>query len=83
MLPDYETLLAISWFMGVCAIFLCGPFALLLHYTNFPLLSAFCGAAAIWLGIFWFAHTHTYFKWLGAASAACGLLVLWLTAKKL
>jgi hypothetical protein len=59
-----------------CALFLCGPFALILAHYKFRILALLVGCLAIWLGIFWFATIFTAAKWLGIISALCGLFAL-------
>lgn len=75
--------LALMVFVLWSAMFLCGPLAIAFHHGGFPLLAALTSLIAIWLGIFWFAHTYTWAKYLGLISAACGLYVLWRTAQRI
>lgn len=78
---DFIDVLALSALMAYSALFLCGPFALLYHAMRYYLAAAILGGCSIFLGVFWFVHTYTHFRWLGLFSAACGLFVLWRTAK--
>jgi len=73
--------LILSALMAYCAVFLCGPFAVLLHYARYPVWAALVGGISIFLGVYWCVHIYTYFRWPGLLSAACGLFVLWRSAK--
>lgn len=75
--------LALSVFMLISALFLCGPISLILAYNRWHILAVFLGAASCWLGIFWFVTVYTGWKYLGLVSAACGLYAMYKTAKNL
>lgn len=79
----YDTVLLLSGLMGLGLLCIWGPFALLLHFARYPNAAAILGGSGIWLGILWFAHVSTYLKWLGVLPVLCGVLALWLTAKRL
>lgn len=64
------------------SLFLSGPLAILADYFNRPLLAGLLATSSIWLGIFWFAHTYTWPKYLGLCSAAMGLYVVWRNAQR-
>lgn len=75
--------LALMVFLLWCAVFLCGPLAVFFHHFHMPILAAITALIAIWLGIFWFVHVFTWPRFLGLASAASGLYVLWRTAERI
>jgi hypothetical protein len=75
--------LAIMVFVIWCLLFLCGPMSLWFHHAKLPILAAITALAAIWLGIFWFAHVYTWARYLGLVSAGCGLYVVWRTAHRI
>lgn len=64
------------------AVLLSGPLAVLADYFRRPLLASLLATTAIWLGIFWFAHTYTSIKYVGLFSTALGLYVVWRTAQR-
>lgn len=74
--------LALMVFIIWCCVFLCGPAAALCDYFNRPIAASLLALAAIWLGVFWFAHVFTWPRYLGLFSAAIGLYVVWRTAKR-
>lgn len=68
--------LALLVFVIFCAVFLCGPIAVLLAYLKWTLLALIVGGLAIWLGVYWFATVYTWAKYLGVVSAGLGLWAL-------
>jgi hypothetical protein len=75
--------LAFMVFLIVCAIYLCGPAAVILAYYRWNIAAVLIGAAACWLGIFWLITVYTWFKYLGLASVACGLYAMYRAARNL
>jgi hypothetical protein len=75
--------LAILVFAIFCAVFLCGPVAILLARYGHPIAATIVGLIAIWLGIFWFESVYTLPRWLGVISALCGIYSVWRVAKTL
>lgn len=74
--------LALTVFILWCCMFLIGPFAVLFDYFDRPVLAGLSATIAIWLGVFWFAHTYTWPKYMGLFSAAMGLYVVWRNARR-
>jgi len=75
--------LALLVFFIVCAVMLCGPFAVFFAVQRWNLLAVFVGALACWLGIYFFATVYTSFKYLGLVSAGLGLWAMYKTARNL
>lgn len=75
--------LALSAFMLVSAVYLCGPIALILAWNRWHLLAVLLGAASCWLGIYFFVTVYTAFKYLGLVSAGLGLWAMYKTARNL
>jgi hypothetical protein len=65
-----------------CAMFLCGPVALTLYYFKRYILAFIVGSMAVALGFSWYIDVYTWARFLGLASAACGLCAVVLSVKK-
>lgn len=68
--------LAFLVFIIFCAVFLCGPFAVILAYLKWTIPALIVGGLAILLGAYWFGTIYTWFKYLGVVSALLGLWAL-------
>lgn len=75
--------LALVVFVIFCAVFLCGPVAVLLAVNKWSLLAVIVAAVACWLGIYWYLTVYTLFKHLGLVSVACGLYAMYYVAEHL
>jgi hypothetical protein len=74
--------LALMVFVLFCAVFLCGPLAVLLAVNKLPILAVMVAACACWLGIYWFLTVYTWARYLGLASVACGLYAMYHVAQE-
>lgn len=73
----------VTLMVGVfCSIFLCGPVALTLYYFKRYILAFIVGSMAVVLGFSWYIDVYTWARFLGLASAACGLCAVVLSVKK-
>ena len=75
--------LALMVFVIFCAVFLCGPLAVLLAVNKLALLAVLTAALACWLGIFWFLSVYTWPRYLGLLSTGCGLYAMYHVAHNL
>ena len=75
--------LAISLFMLICSLYLCGPIALFFVVLKAPYHAIWTGLCAILLGAFWYETIYTGWRYLGLFSAACGLLGIFLAMRHL
>lgn len=75
--------LALLVFVLFCAVFLCGPVAVLLAVNHWSLLAVIIAACSCWLGIYWFLTVYTSAKYLGLVSLACGLYAMYHVAQSL
>ena len=75
--------LALLVFVLFCAVFLCGPLALMLAVSRWSLIAVIVAAFACWLGIYWFLTVYTWARYLGLLSAGCGLYALYYAAHTL
>lgn len=75
--------LALLVFVLFCAVFLCGPVAVVFAVNKLSLLAVVLAAVACWLGIYWFVTVYTWPRYLGLASTACGLYAMYHVAHRL
>lgn len=75
--------LAFTVFLLVCAVYLCGPIAAFCAVKNWPIAAILLGAAACWLGIYFFVTVYTWFRLLGLVSVGFGLWAMYKSARNL
>lgn len=75
--------LALMVFLIVCAVYLCGPLAALCAVKKWSFAAVLLGAAACWLGIYFFVTVVTMFRLLGLVSAGLGIWAMYKTARNI
>lgn len=75
--------LAFTVFLIVCALYLCGPLAVICAHLRWNIAAVLIGAAACWLGLFWLVTVYTWFKYMGLVSAGLGLYAMYKAARNL